>query len=109
VDLELSEWKQQIDLLPNSQIIDVRTKTEFQKGHILGSTIIDIKQLDLFIQRINQLDKSKVYFVYCKAGVRGAQACRMMSRLQNLRCYNLKGGLKQWTGPIHCLKKEVGN
>jgi rhodanese-related sulfurtransferase len=48
-----------------------------------------------FKNEIEQLDKNKTYFVYCRSGNRSGQACMMMSDL-SLKAYNLIGGIGAW-------------
>lgn len=100
MNLKQSLWVKQLQSKPNTQIIDVRTLKEYQSGRIPNATLIDIKQKETFLREIQKLDKSKHYFVYCKAGIRGAKACGLMKKLKNLRCYNLMGGLEKWNGPL---------
>ncbi len=100
MNLERTQWVQELRSKPNTQIIDVRTLKEYSSGHIPNATLIDIKQTESFLKEIQKLDKSKNYFVYCKAGIRGAKACHLMKKLENLNCYNLTGGLEKWNGSI---------
>ena len=49
---------------------------------------------------IEALDKTKNYYVYCKAGARSAQACSIMNQLGIANTYNLVGGFSQWQGEV---------
>src|SRR5688572_16462285 len=62
-------------------VLDVRTKKEFEEGHIPGSVNIDINALD-FEKRISELDKGKTYLVHCASGVRSVRACDKMGRME---------------------------
>jgi rhodanese-related sulfurtransferase len=68
MDLNQSDWKLQCEANENSIIIDVRTEHEVAEGIIPDAINIDIYGGQLFIDEINKLDKSKSYFLYCKAG-----------------------------------------
>ena len=60
------------ELIKNGgQIIDVRTKQEFQGGHIRGSVNIPLNELSA---RIGKLDKSKPIITCCASGMRSASA-----------------------------------
>ena len=83
---------------PEAVILDVRTQDEWDEGIIPGAINIDIYKGQGFIYEVDQLDKNKNYYVYCKAGGRSAQACAIMSQLGFPNTYNLTGGFMQWNG-----------
>ncbi len=76
-------------------ILDVRTKSEFNDGHLANSINIDF-QSDAFLNEISKLDKSKTYAVYCRSGNRSGKAVATMSNEQFISLYNLKGGVIDW-------------
>jgi phage shock protein E len=76
-------------------ILDVRTGTEFQAGHIAGALNLDVTAPD-FEAKAAALDKSKTYLVHCASGVRSERACKKMTQLDFPRLYNLPGGFKAW-------------
>ena len=98
MDLNQSDWKLQCEANENSIIIDVRTELEVAEGIIPDAINIDIYGGQLFIDEINKLDKSKSYFLYCKAGGRSSQACSLMNQLGFDKTYNLLGGFINWSG-----------
>jgi rhodanese-related sulfurtransferase len=61
---------------------------------------IDIYKGQGFIYQVEELDKSKNYYVYCKAGGRSAQACSIMNQMGFEHTYNLEGGFMQWQGEV---------
>ncbi len=73
-------------------ILDVRTKSEFNDGHLANSINIDF-QSDTFLNEISKLDKSKTYAVYCRSGNRSGKAVATMSNEQFISLYNLNGGV----------------
>jgi rhodanese-related sulfurtransferase len=78
----------------NAMLIDVRTKPEFQSGHIKGSKNINLQSPD-FSNQIGKLEKDKVYFIYCRSGARSARACSLMAD-QGYQVFNLSGGIGSW-------------
>ena len=100
MDLSQQEWTNQLEQDDNAVIIDVRTPEEWAEGIIPNSLQIDIYQGQGFIYKIDELDKSKNYYVYCKAGGRRAQACSIMNQLGFENTYNLMGGFMQWSGEV---------
>ena len=75
-------------------ILDVRTLSEFNAGHVAGAVLIDIYKKD-FPQRINRLDKEKMYYVYCKTGSRSGHATRYMEQSGFSNVCNVVGGINQ--------------
>jgi rhodanese-related sulfurtransferase len=76
-------------------VLDVRTKKEFEAGHVPGAVNLDWYAPD-FAGQVARLDKSKTYLVHCAGGVRSAKACDKMSQLDFPKLYNLEGGFKAW-------------
>lgn len=61
-------------------IIDVRTKEEFESGHVDGAINIDFCREDLE-EVLSKLDKSKKYGVYCRSGARSSRVVALMKQL----------------------------
>lgn len=99
-DLTQQQWSQQLDNDANAVILDVRTQEEVAEGVIPKAMHIDIYKGQGFIDAIESLDKTKNYYVYCKAGARSAQACSIMNQLGFENTYNLLGGFSQWQGDV---------
>ncbi|MGE0567381.1 MAG: rhodanese-like domain-containing protein [Bacteroidia bacterium] len=54
-----------------AQIIDVRTKGEYQSGHIKGSVNIPLNELP---NKLNKIKKDKAVITCCASGMRSASA-----------------------------------
>lgn len=76
-------------------VLDVRTKKEYQEGHIAGSVLLDFNSPD-FEKELAKLDKNKTYLVHCAAGGRSARTCKKMDGLNFSKVYNLEGGMGAW-------------
>ena len=76
-------------------VLDVRTRGEFNEGHIANAINIDVES-DTFLNEIAQLDKTKTYAVYCRSGRRSADAVAKMSNEQFTSLFNLNGGILDW-------------
>jgi rhodanese-related sulfurtransferase len=74
----------------NNIIVDVRTKAEFQEGHIKGSVNIP---LDNISNAAEQLRKYHNIILVCASGMRSLQACKILAGLNMSNVYN--GG--SWT------------
>lgn len=58
-------------------ILDVRTPQEFRDQAVEGAVNIDITD-SRFIARVNELDKTKTYKLYCRSGNRSSMAESLM-------------------------------
>lgn len=58
-------------------IIDVRTKEEYESGHIIDSINIPYDEIDKSVK----IDKNNIIFVYCKSGNRSNIAYQSLKSL----------------------------
>ena len=79
----------------NTVVLDVRTRKEYEEGHIAGAVLIDFNSPD-FEKEIGKLDKNKTYLVHCAAGGRSARACKKMGEAKFSQLFNLDGGMGAW-------------
>jgi phage shock protein E len=86
-------------------ILDVRTPAEFATGCITGAVNLDFKSPE-FAGKLDELDKTKTYLVYCRTGGRSAKAMVMMKEKGFQRIYNLKGGITKWMAKNLPIKTE---
>ncbi|MDR9362524.1 MAG: rhodanese-like domain-containing protein [Microbacteriaceae bacterium] len=68
---------EQVAVEDYAMVIDVRTPEEFSDGHLEGAERIGIADSD-FLQRIDALDKTEDYYIYCRSGNRAGQAINAM-------------------------------
>ena len=99
-DLTQEEWVSQLENDDNAVVLDVRTDGEVADGIIANAIHIDIYKGQEFISEIEELDKSKNYYVYCRSGNRSGQACNIMEQLGFDNAYNLEGGILEWKGDL---------
>lgn len=83
-------WEEVEELKENNgiSVLDVRTDEEYEIGNFNGCIHIALDELR---GRINELDKSKVYCVYCRTGLRSYIACRILSQ-NGFEVKNITGG-----------------
>ncbi len=79
---------------PEFVLLDVRTPTEFQSGHLEGAENVDYQSN--FKVEIENLDKGKTYLLYCKSGIRSANAMQVMRHFGFNEVYNMLGGITYW-------------
>ena len=75
--------------------LDVRTLEEFNEVRIAGASNLDFYAPD-FSDRLDTLDKTLPYFVYCRSGNRSGQTLDIMRDLGFEEVYNLDGGIVAW-------------
>jgi rhodanese-related sulfurtransferase len=96
-DLDGETFTQVIKADPDAVVIDVRTKAEYNSGHIPKAKNIDIMSGG-FEQQIEKLDKQKSYYLYCRSGGRSSSAAAQMSSLGFNNVFNLAGGIGSYKG-----------
>jgi len=79
----------------NMVVLDVRTKKEFDSGHIAGAVNIDFL-LPGFDNEISKLDRNRPCLVYCRTGRRSRKAAEKMVELGFRDIYHLEGGFNRW-------------
>jgi rhodanese-related sulfurtransferase len=99
-ELNSKDWFEKSSSDTCAVILDVRTPEECEEGIIPGAIQMDILNPGEFMEKALELDASKSYYVYCRAGGRSAQACAVLQSLGINDTYNLVGGITEWDGPI---------
>ncbi|MEO8252892.1 MAG: rhodanese-like domain-containing protein [Flavobacterium sp.] len=100
MNLTQEDWIAQLEADDNAVILDVRTEDECYEGIIPKAINIDIHKGQGFISELENLDKSKNYYVYCRSGARSGKACEIMNELGFDNAYNLLGGMLDWDGEV---------
>lgn len=93
--LSSTEFEKRINT-EHPQILDVRTATEYQSGHLKNSLQADWLITDQFADRVKYLDKTKPLLVYCASGMRSAAAAKWLLANGFVDVKNLKSGLISW-------------
>lgn len=83
-------WKDIQELKEDYILVDVRTKEEFNRGHINGAVNIPVDSLR---ERLGELDKNKTIVEYCQVGLRGYIADRVLSQ-NGFKVLNVTGGYR---------------
>ncbi len=74
----------------NATLLDVRTKMEYENGHIDGFINIPLDELR---EHLGDIAKEKTVYVTCQIGLRGYIASRILSQ-NGFDCFNLSGGYR---------------
>lgn len=82
-------------LAEGAQLVDARTKEEWDEGHLKGATLVTVTE-DGFLEKAKaQLDPKKPVVVYCRSGARSARATEQL-RAAGFTVHDLKGGITAW-------------
>lgn len=89
-DITAEEMKNKI--MQGAILIDVRSRQEYQEGHLPGA--INIPEYEVMRRIEKEIPKKNQLIVaYCQYGGRSRNVCRMMQRIGYTNVYNLYGGL----------------
>jgi rhodanese-related sulfurtransferase len=86
---------------PETVVIDVRTSSEFQSGHIPGARLIPVDEIE---NRVSEFPKEAQHLlVTCQGGGRSAAACQFLSEKGYTNLMNMYDGMGAWPE-----QKEMG-
>lgn len=80
---------------PEIAILDIRPMEDFIKEHIPGAVNLDYDGHH-FQSKVEKLDKTRHYIIYCKSGVRGGYFMEKMLESGFVGAYNILGGFVAW-------------
>lgn len=76
-------------------ILDVRTKEEYDDGHIKGAKLIPVQILNSKIDEIEDL-RDKPILIYCASGGRSPRAVQILADNDFQKIYHLSRGISSW-------------
>lgn len=102
-NIEIVSWKDVDSLIENGAfLLDVREEFERATGELSNDYFIPLAQLR---DRLTELPKNQVIYVYCQVGLRGYNAARIL--IQNgFKVKNIDGGYKTYK-QAHYQVKEL--
>ena len=78
-------------------VVDVREPVEQQISVLPGAQNIPLVELPL---RLGEIDREKEVVLYCRSGVRSAQAAELLLKNGFQRVKNLRGGINAWAQTV---------
>ena len=86
-------------------LLDVRTKGEYEEGHIDGFRNIPVDELR---ERLDEIEKDKIVYVICQSGLRSYLASRILEG-NGYEAYNFSGGFRFYDAVVNdrCLIKKA--
>lgn len=74
-------------------LLDVRTQEEYDAGHIPDALLIPLSELEL---RLDELNPTDHILIYCRSGIRSAEAASILVANDFTHVYNMVGGILEW-------------
>lgn len=98
--ISMEEGRKIIESENDYIILDVRTKEEYDDGHIPGAINVANEDISTSMQSIEQLpDKKRKILVYCRSGNRSKQAAKKLAALGYSNVVEF-GGIIEWKGDL---------
>jgi molybdopterin/thiamine biosynthesis adenylyltransferase/rhodanese-related sulfurtransferase len=94
-EIDVHQAKELLAEQPNTALIDVREKIEWEEGHIPGARFVPRGYLELRIENAIP-DKNKPVVLYCAGGVRSMLAARTLQEMGYSHVTSLRGGFTAW-------------
>lgn len=89
------EIKQDMELNSGGIIVDVRSKLEYDEGHIPGAVVIPEQTIyQQFPEKYP--DKNKTFYLYGVNGYNGAAVTRLLRSMGYDKAFNIENGLTGW-------------
>lgn len=91
-EVNYCQAKQMLIQNPSAILLDVRSKQEYEEGHLSGSIPLCLYDID---KQANQIlpDKEQTIITCCSSGSRSKEAQEILETMGYENVYNLKGGL----------------
>ena len=83
----------------NVVLLDVRTQSEYEAGHIPNAILIDVTQADFLPQCKQRLPLDKTIALYCRSGNRSKKAAQILSQ-EKYKVVELNTGFNSWKGEV---------
>lgn len=92
-DVTVAEASNLIGDKPGLVILDVRSQSEYDDGHIEGAILIPNTEI---ADRLDELDKGDELLVYCRTGNRSGQAIEILEEAGFTKIYHMNDGISTW-------------
>lgn len=94
IDISIDDAKKMVKE-NSTKFVDVRSKEEYEGGHIDDAINIDIMS-ESFLDEVEKLNKGGHYVVYCESGSRSLSAVSTMEMVGFKNVFNMVGGITEW-------------
>lgn len=95
-EISVEELKRKLDKREDFVLLDVREPFEYEIGHIKGSQLIPLGQLEKRLQELESL-KDKEIVAHCHHGGRSRRALEFLHSKGFKKLKNVTGGIDEWS------------
>jgi rhodanese-related sulfurtransferase len=92
-DVTVEEAKSLVESNVSLIIVDVRTREEYDSGHIEGAILIPVSELE---GRINELSKEEELLIYCRTGNRSTNSVNILKANGYTKIFHMNDGIIAW-------------
>jgi len=92
-DVTVSEARAMIDSTQSLVVLDFRTQSEHDSGHIRNSMLFLLPELE---NRLYELNPNSEILIYCRSGNRSRMASQILVDNGFLHVFNMLGGILAW-------------
>lgn len=92
-DVTVEEAKSLVESNVSLIIVDVRTREEYDSGHIEGAILIPVSELE---SRINELSKEEELLIYCRTGNRSSNSVNILKANGYTKIFHMNDGIIVW-------------
>ncbi len=86
----------QIQARKSAVLVDIRSNTEYSKGHIEQSLNLPLESLESNLKKLNK-HRGKPLILVCQSGMRSGKAAGILKKNQFSELYVLDGGVASWS------------
>ena len=94
--ITIDAFKEIYDTNSNTQMLDVRTPEEWEKGFIKGAIFDNFYDEKFAEKSAKTLDKKQPVYVYCRSGGRSVKASKTLLEKGFQNVINVEGGYLSW-------------
>ena len=92
-EIDVTELQARLASDEKIRLIDVRTQAEWDQGIIENGEFMPV---DTGPANINDFTNDVTNIIYCRSGIRSAQACMFLEEQAGIKAINVKGGIIAW-------------
>lgn len=102
-EVSIDGVKESLDKKANVTLVDVRTPEEYAEGHIKASVLVPVQVLQEQLEKLP--NKDECLYVYCRRGLRGANAVKILRSSGYTDVHNMTGGIEAWMSKNYPVQK----
>jgi rhodanese-related sulfurtransferase len=90
-----AEYMKMLQSDSRAYLLDVRRADEYAAGHLPGAALLDVTDSVAFARGVEQLDKQKNIYIYCRSGRRSRKASDILTA-KGFKVCDMQGGYNAW-------------